>query len=75
VLGVAIREAKTEKRKVTIEGLKVMANGSSQKHHLVITPFDKPEAMRGLMMVLFEDVATSSVEAGDTNCKSRSTSG
>ena len=51
-----------------------MANGSSQNINLVITPFDKPEAMRGLMMVLFEDVATSSVEAGDTNYKSRSTS-
>ena len=74
VLGVAIREAKTEKRKVTIEGLKVMANGSSQNINLVITPFDKPEAMRGLMMVLFEDVAKPSIEAGDTNCKSRSTS-
>jgi two-component system CheB/CheR fusion protein len=74
VLGVAIREAKTEKRKVTIEGLKVMGNGSSQNINLVITPFDKPEAMRGLMMVLFEDVAKPSIEAGDTNCKSRSTS-
>ena len=76
VLGVAIREAKTEKRKVTIEGLKVLGNGSSQNTNLTITitPFDKPDVMRGLMMVLFEDVATPSVEAGDTNFKSRSTS-
>ncbi len=73
-LGVAIRRAKTENRKVTIEGLNVMANGSSQNINLVITPFDKLEAMRGLMMVLFEDVTTPSIEAGDTNCKSRSSS-
>jgi two-component system CheB/CheR fusion protein len=74
MLGAAIREAKTEMRRITIEGLKVMANGSAQNINLTITPFDKPAAMRGLMMVLFEDVATSSVEAEDTKCKSRSTS-
>jgi two-component system CheB/CheR fusion protein len=74
VLGVAIREAKTEKRKVTIEELKVITNGSAQNINLTITPFDKPDAMRGLMMVLFEDVATPSVEAGQTICKSGTTS-
>jgi two-component system CheB/CheR fusion protein len=73
-LGVAIRKAKTEKRKITIEGLKVMANGFEQTINLAVSPFDKPDTMRGLMMVLFEDVATPSVDEGPTSGKSRSVS-
>ena len=73
-LGVAIRRAKTEKRKVTIEGLRVETNGSGQTINLTATPFDKPDAMRGLMMVLFEDVAAPTEVAGPGSGKSKLTS-
>jgi len=49
-MGAAIRRAKAEKKKVTIEGLRVETNGSGQTINLIVTPFDKPDVMRGLMM-------------------------
>ena len=73
-LGAAIRRAKTEKKKVTIEGLRVETNGSGQTINLTVTPFDKPDVMRGLMMVLFEDVAAPTEAAGLARGKSRLTS-
>jgi two-component system CheB/CheR fusion protein len=73
-LGVAIRRAKAEKRKVTIEGLVVETNGSGQTVNLTVTLFDKPDVMHGLMLVLFEDVAAPTVVAGPANGKSRSAS-
>jgi two-component system, chemotaxis family, CheB/CheR fusion protein len=73
-LGAAIRRARAENRKVTIEGLRVGTNGSEQTLNLTVTPFDKPDAMRGLMMVLFEDVAASTEVARPARGKSRLTS-
>jgi two-component system, chemotaxis family, CheB/CheR fusion protein len=73
-LGVAIRRTKAEKRKVTIEGLRVETNGSGHTINLTVTPFDKPDVMRGLLMVLFEDVAAPAEVAGPASGKSRSTS-
>ncbi len=73
-LGIAIRKAKAEKRKITIEGLRVMTNGALQTINLTVTPFDKPDVMRGLMIVLFEDVAMPVEGARSARGKSRSTS-
>lgn len=73
-LGIAIRRAKTEKRKITIEGLKITTNGAEQTINLTVTPLDEPDVMRGLMMVLFEDVAAPSEVAGPVSGKSRSNS-
>ena len=52
-----------------------MTNGDSQTINLTVTPFDKPDVMRGLMMVLFEDVAMPVEGARSARGKSRSTSG
>ncbi len=73
-LGAAIRKAKTEKRKIIIEGLRVETNGSEQTINLTVSPFEEPDVMRGLMLVLFEDVAAPAKEAGSARGKSRSTS-
>jgi len=59
-LGIAIRKAITEKTKITLQGLKVKSNGLEQIVNLTVSPFNEPEAMRGLMMVQFEDVAAQS---------------
>ena len=55
-LGMLIRRAMTGKTKTTIKGLRVKTDGSEQVVNLTVSPFEEPEAMRGLMMVLFEDV-------------------
>jgi len=73
-LGIAILKAKTDKKKITIEGLKVKENGDDQTFNLTVTPFEKPDAMRGLLMVLFEDVTAPVKVAGVDRGKSRSAS-
>jgi two-component system CheB/CheR fusion protein len=55
-LGMLIRKVMTEKTKTTIKGLRIKTNGSEQVVNLTVSPFEEPEVMRGLMMVLFEDV-------------------
>jgi two-component system CheB/CheR fusion protein len=73
-LGILIRKAMTEKTKATVKGLRVKTNGSEQTVNLTVCPFEKPEVMRGLMMVLFEDVEMLAEEAQPSKKKSRSTS-
>jgi len=73
-LGIAILKAKTDKKKITIEGLKVKENGDEQTINLTVTPFEKPDAMRGLLMVLFENVTAPAKVAGVDRGKSRSAS-
>ncbi len=73
-LGIAIRKAMTERTKITLEGLKVKPNGSEQTVNLIISPFNEPEAMRGLMLVQFEDVAAPSEDARPAKRRSGSAS-
>jgi chemotaxis methyl-accepting protein methylase/PAS domain-containing protein len=55
-LGSAIRRALTEKADVTLKELHVRTNGDEQVVHLTVKPLREPEAMRGLLLVVFEDV-------------------
>lgn len=73
-LGILIRKAIAEKTKATMKGLRVRTNGSEQVVNLTVSPFDEPEVMRGLMMVLFEDVQMPAEEAQPSKKKSRSAS-
>lgn len=73
-LGILIRKAIAEKTKATMKDLRVKTNGSEQVVNLTVCPFDEPEAMRGLMMVLFEDVQMPAEEAQPSKKKSRSAS-
>ena len=57
-LGILIRKAMTEKTKTTMKGLRVNTNGSEQLVNLTVSPFEEPEAIRGLLMILFEDMET-----------------
>ncbi len=74
-LGIAIRKAMTERTKVTIKGLRVRTNGATQMVNLTVSPFEEPESMRGLMMVLFEDVETPAEEVLPSKKKSKPVSG
>jgi two-component system CheB/CheR fusion protein len=73
-LGILIRKAMTEKTKTTMKGLRVKTNGSEQVVNLTVSPFVEPEVMRGLMMVLFEDVEMPAEEAQSSKKKSKSAS-
>jgi len=73
-MGIAIRKAMAEGTKITLEGLKVKTNGSEQTINLTVSPFNEPEAMRGLMLVQFEDLAAPSEDARPAKGKSRSSS-
>ncbi|MHC1686509.1 MAG: CheR family methyltransferase [Methanothrix sp.] len=73
-MGIAIRKAITEKTKITLQGLKVKSNGSEQVVNLIVSPFNEPEAMRGLLMVQFEDVAAQSEDVMPAKGKSASSS-
>jgi two-component system, chemotaxis family, CheB/CheR fusion protein len=73
-LGILIRQAMSEGKKTTAKGLRVKTNGSEQVVNLTVSPFKEPEAMRGLMMLLFEDVEAPAEEAQSSKKKSRSSS-
>jgi two-component system CheB/CheR fusion protein len=73
-LGIVIRKAMNERKKTTIKGIQVKMNGSEQMINLTAVPFDEPEAMRGLMMVVFEDVEMPAKGGRQAKRKSKSVS-
>jgi two-component system CheB/CheR fusion protein len=73
-LGIAIRKATNEMKTITMKGLKVKTNGDEQTVNLTVSPFEEPEGMRGLMMVVFEDVEAPPVEVRPVKGKSKSAS-
>jgi PAS domain-containing protein len=57
-LGSAIRRALTEKADVTLKDLHVRTNGDDQVVHLTVKPLREPDAVRGLLLVVFDDAPT-----------------
>ena len=55
-LNAAIRKVITRKKDIVFKDLYVKTNGDVQKVNLVVKPIVKPESMKGLIMVIFEDV-------------------
>jgi len=55
-LAAALRQAQTSGQVVHSPGIKVKMNGGSQYVDLTVKPLDKPEAMQGLLAVVFEEV-------------------
>lgn len=55
-LAAAVRTAAVQKVLVRYEGLQVKSNGNTSIVNLIVQPVTKPEAARGLLMVIFEDV-------------------
>ena len=48
-LGIAIRKVISERKSTTVKGLRVQTNGDYQTVNLTVSPFEEPEAMRGLI--------------------------
>jgi two-component system CheB/CheR fusion protein len=55
-LGSAMRRAISQKKDITIEGLRIKDDGGFQTVNVTVKPIREPEALRGLMMVVFEHV-------------------
>ena len=51
-----MRKALTQQTPVRYDGLQVKSNGDTSVVNLIVQPVTKPEAARGLLMVIFEDV-------------------
>ncbi|MFC1653121.1 CheR family methyltransferase, partial [Planctomycetota bacterium] len=60
----AFQKALRQKDAVMLRGLKVGTNGAQQCVDLTIQTLDAPEALRGLVMIVFTDVATPVVPKG-----------
>lgn len=55
-LTTAIRKAVAQKEAIHYRGLRVKANGATHRLNLMVQPVLEPASMRGLMLVMFEDV-------------------
>jgi two-component system CheB/CheR fusion protein len=55
-LTTAIRKAAAQKEVIHYRGLRVKANGETHRLNLMVQPVLEPASMRGLMLVIFEDV-------------------
>ena len=69
-----IRSAIAQKKGVTVKCLKVKTNGDYQTINLTVKPFSESEGMRGLLMVVFEDIGTPSEQAVPGKAKTGSVS-
>ena len=57
-LGNAFQQANRQKGTITVKGLKVGINGGTQIVDITVQAIEEPEAMRGMLMIVFTDVAT-----------------
>jgi chemotaxis methyl-accepting protein methylase len=56
-LGTAFQRALRQKGATTIHGLKVGTNGGTQTVDITVQAIEEPETLRGLVMIVFNDVA------------------
>ncbi len=73
-LEVAIRRAIAQGKAVVMKGLSVRTNGDSQVIDLTVKPFSEGEGMKGLLMVVFEDVGAPAKRAASGKAKTGSVS-
>ena len=55
-LAAAVRKARSQKRKISLEGLQVKTNGGSRSITLTVTPVRRAEGRGELLMVVFDDI-------------------
>jgi chemotaxis methyl-accepting protein methylase len=57
-LGSAFQKAIRQKGAITVKGLKVGEGGGAQTVDITVQAIEEPEALRGMLMIVFTDVAT-----------------
>ena len=63
---IALPKALRDGSTVTHRGINVALNGSTRTVDLSVLAIDEPEALRGMALIVFTDVATPPVEAGSS---------
>ena len=58
-LGSTFQKALRQKKAVTAKGLKVGTNGGTQTVDITVQAIEEPAALKGMVMIVFTDVATS----------------
>ncbi len=71
-LGSAFQKATRLKETVTVKGLKVGINGGAQTVDITVQPINEPETLRGMVMIVFNDVATPPIKKRLGSSKSTS---
>jgi two-component system CheB/CheR fusion protein len=61
-LGSAFQKALRKKEAITVKGLKVGTNGGTQTVDITVQEIETPEALRGMVMIIFTDVPTTPLE-------------
>jgi two-component system CheB/CheR fusion protein len=62
-LGIAIQNAAKQKTTVTQSGVKIRSDGGSTTINLTVRPLAEPSDLRGMFLVVFEDLAAGRSEA------------
>jgi two-component system CheB/CheR fusion protein len=57
-MGSAFQKALRQKEAITVKGLKVGEGGGTQTVDVTVQAIEEPEALRGMVMIVFTDVAT-----------------
>ena len=57
-LGSALQKALRQKETIIVRGLKVGTNGGAQSVDVTVQAIEEPEALRGMVLIVFTDVAT-----------------
>ncbi|WP_029916815.1 chemotaxis protein CheB [Pelobacter seleniigenes] len=68
----AFQKAVREQKTVTAKGLKVSVNGGLQALNLTIQPITHPEALSGMVLVIFQDMPADPTKAGTGRGKTKS---
>ena len=62
-LGTAFHKVLRQQEAITVKGLKVGTNGGSQTLDLTLKRIEEPEALRGMVMIVFHDVTEPPVKS------------
>jgi chemotaxis methyl-accepting protein methylase len=68
-LGSAFHKAIRQKEAVTVKGAKVCVHGGTQLVAITVQAIEEPEALRGMVMIVFSDVATPAAKRKSSRAK------
>jgi len=74
-LGSAFQKALRQAEAVTVKGGKVGVNGATQSVEITVQAIADPEALRGMVMIIFTDVATPAEIKAPISAKGRKSAG
>lgn len=70
-LATAIRKASVQKKAIRLESILVKTNGHDQLINLVVKPLSEPQALKGKLIVIFEDVPDADVSDQNSQTSSK----